>query len=140
MKEKHTRIAMAIRIGALIAVVSLFAACSAGGDSPQDLVQKFFQDVTAGNYSNLSSSLDESARDYDNADTSAYWSGVLNPPYSDIDLDGSGPVTADVDENGTPASYRFEFSGSEGNLFGGSDYKIKKIIDVGVDPEDVIFE
>lgn len=126
-----------IAVGGLVMII---AGCSPGGDSPKDIVNSFFNDINNERFGDLRSYLDEDATNYPPPEN--YWSDTQFPfgPY-DVTLSGSGPVTADtVDTNGNAATYRFEFSGSEGNLFNDSDYKIKKITEDPDGSPTVIFQ
>ena len=130
MKARKTLSALT-RIIAIAALVAVIGGCAAGGDSPQDLVRRFFSDVNAGNYDNITSYLDSSAQNY-NQVNQTYWENALNPDYTINSLSGDGPVTAQVTEGtGTDTTFEFTFSGSEGNMFNPSDYKIKMISDGG---------
>ena len=131
MKARKTLSALT-RIIAIAALVAVIGGCAAGGDSPQDLVRKFFSDINSQSYSSIPSYLDSSASSYNTAATANYWQTefpTAGISYEIDSLSGNGPVTAVVSNaaNSTTATYTFTFSGSEGNMFNPSDYKIKTI-------------
>ncbi|HKK49731.1 MAG TPA: hypothetical protein VJ932_11585 [Alkalispirochaeta sp.] len=131
---KRTRISIVglLKVLVVVAVTLALAACSPGGDSPQDLVRSFVSAIDSENYSSIQSYLDSGAERYNTANTANYWTTYFptaGAPYSINSLSGDGPVTAVIafGGNGSTGTYEFTFSGSEGNLFNDSDYKIRTI-------------
>lgn len=132
MKRNSSKLFFVIKVAVIASVVLVFAACSPGGDTPKDLVRNFVSDIDSGSYSSIQSYLDSGANSYNTANTEAYWTQHFpaeGRPYSIDSISGNGPVTAVIDfgGNNTTGTYEFTFSGSEGNLFNDSDYKIKTI-------------
>lgn len=132
-KKTLVRALKILAVGSLILVI---AGCSAGGESPQDIVESFFNDINDENLSNLRSYLDSDAGD---APPVGYWSTEFNFAPYEISLSGSGPVNVTADGTGGEQTYRFEFSGSEGNLFNDSNHAIQKIVDTTGSSETVVF-
>mgnify|MGYP006267407109 CR=1 FL=1 len=119
-----------LRVAALALLALVFVGCSPGGDSPQDLVRSFVSNINSRSYGSIQSLLDSGATSYSTANTSAYWTTYFktdDEPYGVAGLSGDGPVTATVSTGSGNRTITFTFSGSEGNLFNDSDYKIRTI-------------
>ncbi|MEX2442815.1 MAG: hypothetical protein WD492_04385 [Alkalispirochaeta sp.] len=140
MKRTSISIVALLKVLGVVAVALALAACSPGGDSPQDLVKAFFRDIDNGTYSNIKSYLDSGADNYNQVNDDYWTSQFPGNSYEITSLSGSDPVDAEVTEGSTTGSYRFEFSGSEGNIFNDSDYKIKKITETSGSSDSIIFQ
>ncbi len=132
MERNSRKLFSVIKVAVIAGVVLVFAACSPGGDTPKDLVRNFVSDIDSASYSSIQSYLDSGANSYNNANTPAYWTQhfpASGRPYSINSISGDGPVTAVIafGGNDTTGTYEFTFSGSEGDLFNDSDYKIRTI-------------
>lgn len=125
-----------LKVIAVSGLVMIIAGCSPGGDSPQDIVNSFFDDINGNNLGNLRSYLDTDAGD---APPTSYWETEFQFAPYEISLSGSGPVNATATGTGGNQTFRFEFSGSEGDLFSESDYRIEKIIETSGSSEVTIF-
>lgn len=131
MKTPTTTGKWLLRLALAAALVVALTGCGMGGDSPQDIVRTFVSYINSGNYSGIQGLTDSSANNYNTANTASFWDAEFpasGRTYTISSISGDSTVTATITaSNSTSGTYTFTFSGSEGNLFTPSDYKIRTI-------------